>query len=616
MRANSHSSNANTDGSGRPSDVSAPNATPDVTPGSERTALLYVLTPLGGGQNAECRLDWHQRHVDKGGAVQPRGGRIPELLALHDSSGIALDDFDVAIMRQLRRLDPRELESQWENHVAIHVITRAAKAGRLHLAASPNIIGPALRWRGDMAWNCERHVLCTADGARSWIRLIAERQPHIDCIEPAVARFAQLVVVKDVVLDCGRKGELEGPRATEKGTRSTCWLGTITYATREVLAGAETHSRDALPLLMDELRHQNDRYPRAHGPRPVLNLDTRLGISFFDAKPFAVLRLDGAAHRSTVDVLPLARYVHPDHATIVVDRDPRTHRIVDNPSSPELTVPRGDRQFESGFHSLARDMLYKARGAGQSQWRIPRVQLPTLLGAAAKAQFLVEMQKQMARIGGAWSLSVRSGIDWFDLNGALETPQGAIPLRELVDAARREPDAIEILPLSDGTSVLVPAKMRAVLRRLARIISTREPRVASATGSTSGNDPLQFARSEALLLHTLLQQADRSQEDAAFRDLRQRLESFHTPRALAPPASFTGTLRDYQQLGLGWFERLRELHMGGCLADEMGLGKTVQVLALLASQHEARPRPASSDRPSAVPTGPSLLVVPRSIVRN
>jgi SNF2 family DNA or RNA helicase len=158
--------------------------------------------------------------------------------------------------------------------------------------------------------------------------------------------------------------------------------------------------------------------------------------------------------------------------------------------------------------------------------------------------------------------------------------------------------------------------MRAVLRRLARIISTREGVSRSATGSGLCNEPLHFAPSEALLLHTLLEQADRTQEDAAFRDLRQRLESFHTPSSLAPPASFTGTLRDYQQLGLGWFERLRELRMGGCLADEMGLGKTVQVLALLASQHESGARPVSLPCQAAVPAGPSLLVVPRSIVRN
>ena len=42
-----------------------------------------------------------------------------------------------------------------------------------------------------------------------------------------------------------------------------------------------------------------------------------------------------------------------------------------------------------------------------------------------------------------------------------------------------------------------------------------------------------------------------------------------------------GELRDYQQRGVAWLQRLTELGMGGVLADEMGLGKTLMAIALL-----------------------------------
>ncbi|MCU1346469.1 MAG: putative helicase, family [Acidimicrobiia bacterium] len=75
---------------------------------------------------------------------------------------------------------------------------------------------------------------------------------------------------------------------------------------------------------------------------------------------------------------------------------------------------------------------------------------------------------------------------------------------------------------------------------------------------------------------------------------------------LVEPSTFTGTLRPYQQRGLGWLAFLQRLGLGGCLADDMGLGKTAQVLALLA--HE---------RVEAVgPIGPTLVVCPLSVVRN
>jgi len=87
--------------------------------------------------------------------------------------------------------------------------------------------------------------------------------------------------------------------------------------------------------------------------------------------------------------------------------------------------------------------------------------------------------------------------------------------------------------------------------------------------------------------------------------VRDELRSFAGIRAGEQPAGFVGHLRDYQRDGVGWMDFLRRFSFGGCLADDMGVGKTAQVLALLEA------RLASRDS-----TGPSLVVVPKSLVFN
>jgi SNF2 family DNA or RNA helicase len=74
---------------------------------------------------------------------------------------------------------------------------------------------------------------------------------------------------------------------------------------------------------------------------------------------------------------------------------------------------------------------------------------------------------------------------------------------------------------------------------------------------------------------------------------------------LAEPAGFVGTLRPYQQRGLGWLAFLQRVGLGGCLADDMGLGKTAQLLALLAHERSLLPE-----------AGPTLVICPLSVVRN
>lgn len=69
------------------------------------------------------------------------------------------------------------------------------------------------------------------------------------------------------------------------------------------------------------------------------------------------------------------------------------------------------------------------------------------------------------------------------------------------------------------------------------------------------------------------------------------------------PDGFVGTLRPYQQRGVGWLAFLERLGLGGVLADDMGLGKTAQVLALIAHGDPTT-------------TNPTLVICPLTVVRN
>ena len=149
--------------------------------------------------------------------------------------------------------------------------------------------------------------------------------------------------------------------------------------------------------------------------------------------------------------------------------------------------------------------------------------------------------------------------------------------------------------LADGSTGIIPDSWLARLETIARL------------GSSDG-EGVRFKPAQALLLEALL--AERANEqikartDTQYRQRLNELRDGEKSTAIDPPASFQGELRPYQREGLGWFQFLQRLRIGGCLADDMGLGKTVQVLALLEARRLA-PKHKSS-----------IVVVPKSLVFN
>ncbi len=85
--------------------------------------------------------------------------------------------------------------------------------------------------------------------------------------------------------------------------------------------------------------------------------------------------------------------------------------------------------------------------------------------------------------------------------------------------------------------------------------------------------------------------------------LGELLDDVHSA-GVAPrpsPEGFDGTLRPYQERGVGWLEFLGRLGLGACLADDMGLGKTAQVIATILAEGLM---------------APTLIVCPVSVLGN
>ena len=213
--------------------------------------------------------------------------------------------------------------------------------------------------------------------------------------------------------------------------------------------------------------------------------------------------------------------------------------------------------------------------------------LPRAIRELVREGWHVEAEGRVYRHPGDFRIEVTSGIDWFELHGAVEFGDLTAPLPAVLAALRRGESLVR---LGDGTYGVLP---EAWLAKYGLLSGMGVPK----------NGHLRFARSQIGVLDALLASQPEATWDDAFARARDEVRRFSGIAPADPPSGFVGVLRGYQGEGLGWLQFLRRFGFGGCLADDMGLGKTVQVLALLAEWCGRAPRP-------------SLVVVPRSLVFN
>ena len=303
--------------------------------------------------------------------------------------------------------------------------------------------------------------------------------------------------------------------------------------------------------------------------------------------------------------------LHFDYQGMTVNSSDRREGSYDR--NARRFVERDREAEESAFELLkplgfrsARDYNDK-RKLELSSKILPRAVM-TLLGRGWR----VEAEGKLYRKPGSSSLSVSSGIDWFELHGAVDFGDGLeAKLPALLSALQR---GESMIALDDGSFGLMPEEWLQKYGLLASL------------GVPSG-DHLRFKRTQTGVLDALLAAQPEITCDETFARVREEWHNFKGIAAVAEPRGFVGTLRDYQREGLGWFGFLQQFGFGGCLADDMGLGKTVQVLALLESRRNgcanrngdgkaAKNKSSGNNDPAYSGARPSLVVVPRSLVFN
>jgi hypothetical protein len=246
-----------------------------------------------------------------------------------------------------------------------------------------------------------------------------------------------------------------------------------------------------------------------------------------------------------------------------------------------------DLESEEGALTLLNTLNIK-RGSQYSGFRLTPRNLPRAVTSLLANGWRVEAEGKLYRNPGSSSLSVSSGIDWFELHGSLNFGEDLeVKLPQLLAALRR---GQKVIALGDGSFGVLPEEWLQRYGLLASFGATEE-------------DHLRFQRTQTGVLDALLAARPEINFDETFAHVRKEWQNFKGIKPVAPPRGFVGQLRDYQREGLGWFQFLQRFRFGGCLADDMGLGKTVQVLALLESRRKG-------DSP------PSLVVVPRSLIFN
>lgn len=325
------------------------------------------------------------------------------------------------------------------------------------------------------------------------------------------------------------------------------------------------------------------------GGEPPLVLPPETDWKFHEVEPRSLVRFK--PHSWDRDKLNVTAEFHYGHATIdatvdgscLIDRD-------------ERQIIRRDRLFE-------RLRLQELSSVGMNEDRYDRKCLgvmPVRRLANAIPQLMdrgwqVEAEGKLIRTAGNFNFNVTTGVDWFDLEGQCDFNGQVVQLPELLKALRQ---GKKYILLGDGTQGMLPEKW---LEKFSAVAGLGE-----AEGTA-----LRFRRSQGMLLDALLaaQEQQVVAVDRAFSKYRQQIASFEGIVPGQEPKTFQGELREYQRVGLGWFQFLTQFGLGGCLADDMGLGKTIQVLALLEARRASRSR-------AKEPRSPSLIVVPRSLVQN
>ena len=183
-------------------------------------------------------------------------------------------------------------------------------------------------------------------------------------------------------------------------------------------------------------------------------------------------------------------------------------------------------------------------------------------------------------------LRMKSGVDWFSLEGEMELDEHTVVsigrLLEMVTKSHGR-----FVELTENEFIVITDQLK---RRLAEL---------SAFSTVSKNKVVINRFASASLVDSF-NDFKYLNVNRAWRDFRMQIkEAQDTDVSL--PTTLQAELRPYQEEGYRWMSRLAAWGAGACLADDMGLGKTVQAIAVML-------RRAS--------IGPALVISPVSVLPN
>ena len=444
------------------------------------------------------------------------------------------------------------------------MVERLCRTGRCRLRRTEDEDDPpALRWDDNRPWRFVIDARCADPTAKrwNWRGCLRRDDDRMDLAEPLV------LLPGLVILGIGRAARFDDAGVF-------LWMARLRHEKEMVLSEAQQdtmlgrifgESRVPPSELVEGLKLEEVDLPPTpcltiRTPRQNWGSDNLIGELEFD--------YDGAR----VSSFPPGRVAVQTNRRRAIRRDVRAEQRAK------------DRLEELGFRET-KDYRVEPGTLEVSPKKVPAATRDLVLDG-----WHVEAEGILYRTASEFKLAVNTGIDWFELSGQVDFGGQKLALPEILAAARR---GETMIALGDGSMGMLPEDWLKKYGLLADL------------GAPADGETLRFGKAQAGLLDALLAAQPGSKCDAAFEKVRKQLHAFEGVEPLDAPAGFHGELRPYQRDGLGWLEYLRAFDFGGILADDMGLGKTIQVLALLQRRKVRRQS-----------KGPSLIVVPRSLVFN
>lgn len=229
---------------------------------------------------------------------------------------------------------------------------------------------------------------------------------------------------------------------------------------------------------------------------------------------------------------------------------------------------------------------------------IPLAEIFPLIEKLLIAGWEVKLSNQSIKNSSSNTVSVASGIDWFEIKSEVKFDGEVIQIDKLIHAAKENKNFITF---NNGKNLgIIPPALAKRLNVLSQLGTIKDGKIRLESNQAVWID---------LLLKDEL--SNRKDLDDRIENARSNLAKLSGITPQTPSRSFKGTLRDYQEFGLGWLKTISHCGFGACLADDMGLGKTVQILALLDSVIKKN---MSKDKTTN--NEPSLIIAPKTLIEN